>query len=202
MTFDFPGLLDRFTGAVEAGDGTALGARFTEDGTYVDTFYGAFTGRAAIRDMLENQFWRDAEAFSWHMRDPVCDGHQGYARWRFGYTSRLPESAGREVAFEGMSRFEFEDGLIRRYDEVFDAGMALTQLAMPASGSPNFSRVWPGVPRPSCRTAVASAVPRCHTADSPALWSVPGRAAAWDGGSACNQRFPGSACDAPRARNP
>ncbi len=131
MTNDFEGLLDRFTAAVEAGNGTALGAAFTVDGTYVDTFYGPFTGRTAIRDMLENHFWRDAEAFFWDMRDALCDGRQGYARWRFGYTSRLPESAGRKVAFDGMSRFEIEDGLIRRYDEVFDSGIAFVQLGMP-----------------------------------------------------------------------
>ncbi len=132
MIFDFKHLLDRFTSAVEAGDGTALGEVFAVEGTYVDTFYGSFTGRTAIRDMLENHFWRDAEAFFWTMRDPLCDGGQGYARWRFGYTSRLPESAGRKVAFEGMSRFEIEDGLIRRYDEVFDSGIAFVRLGMPA----------------------------------------------------------------------
>lgn len=130
MTFDFDDLLGRFTAAVEAGDGTALGETFTTDGTYVDTFYGAFTGRAAIGDMLENHFWRDGEAFFWDMRDALCDGRQGYARWRFGYTSRLADSAGREVAFEGMSRFEIADGLIRRYDEVFDSGVALFRLGM------------------------------------------------------------------------
>ena len=136
MTFDFNDLLGRFTGAVEAGDGTALGDLFTEGGIYTDTFYGAFTGRAAISDMLENHFWRDGEAFFWDMRDALCDGRQGYARWRFGYTSRLAESAGREVAFEGMSRFEIDDNLIRRYDEVFDAGMALMQLGMPGVKTP------------------------------------------------------------------
>ena len=50
----------------------------------------------------------------------------------FGYTSRLPESDGRKVSFEGMSRFEIEDGLIRRYDEVFDSGIAFVRLGMPA----------------------------------------------------------------------
>ncbi len=132
MTFDFEYLLDRFTSAVEAADGTALGEIFAAEGTYVDTFYGPFTGRTAIRDMLENHFWRDAEAFFWDMRDPLCDGSHGYARWSFGYTSRLPESAGRKVAFDGMSRFEIEDGLIRRYDEVFDSGIAFVRLGMPA----------------------------------------------------------------------
>jgi len=132
MTFHFQDVLVQFTAAVEAGDGVALGALFTSDGIYTDTFYGAFDGREAIRDMLENHFWRDADAFFWNMRDAVFDGRQGYARWRFGYTSRLPESDGRDVAFEGMGRFEIADGLIRRYDEVFDAGMALVQLGMPA----------------------------------------------------------------------
>ena len=80
------------------------------------------------RDELDS----DAEGFFWNMRDPLSDGRQGYARWRFGYKSRLPESAGREVAFEGMSRFAIEDGLIRRYEEVFDAGIAFVQLGMPA----------------------------------------------------------------------
>ena len=50
MTFRFPELLAQFTDAVAAGDGTALGALFTDDGTYTDTFYGAFTGRDAIRE--------------------------------------------------------------------------------------------------------------------------------------------------------
>ena len=61
MTFD--AILSRFTAAVEAGDGTALGALFTQDGIYHDTFYGEFHGPSAIKDMLENHFWRDAEAF-------------------------------------------------------------------------------------------------------------------------------------------
>ncbi len=130
MTFHFRDFLVQFTAAVEAGDGAVLGALFTSDGIYNDTFYGAFVGREAIRDMLEDHFWRDADAFFWNMRDAVFDGHQGYARWRIGYTSRLPESDGRDVAFEGMSRFEIEDGLIRRYDEVFDSGIALFRLGM------------------------------------------------------------------------
>jgi len=125
---DFPALLHAFARAVEAGDGAALAALFREDGCYADTFYGEHRGRAAIRDMLEGMFHRDGEGFRWAFRDPVCDGRRGYARWRFSYTSRLPESAGRRVAVEGMSCFELEGGAIVRYDEVFDAGQALAQL--------------------------------------------------------------------------
>ena len=128
----FPELLDRFTVAVEAGDGGALAALFTADGTYDDTFYGLFRGHAGIADMLENRFWGDAEAFLWDMFDPVFDADTriGYARWVFSYTSTMDESAGRRVAFEGMSQFWMQDGLIQEYREVFSAGIALAQLDM------------------------------------------------------------------------
>ena len=137
MRFDFIDLLRRFTAAVEAGDGAALGALFAEDGTYHDTFYGAFAGPAAIAGMLEQRFWGDAEGFLWDMFQPVYDPATGtgYARWVFSYRSTMADSAGRRVAFDGMSLFEIEDRLIRRYREVFSAGLAFVQLGMAAGRS-------------------------------------------------------------------
>ena len=128
---DFQALLGRFTAAVEAGDGKRLGALFTEDGVYHDTFYGEFRGPEAIADMLENDFWRDARDFRWEMMEPVQAGDTGYARWLFSYTSRLPEAEGQRILFEGMSRFALEGGLIRHYGEVFDMGIALSQTNFP-----------------------------------------------------------------------
>lgn len=127
----FPDLLEAFTAAVEAGDGAALARLFTETGVYDDTFYGAFEGRAAIQDMLENHFWRDAKAFRWDMREPVAQGAIGYANWSFSYESRLPDVEGKRIVFEGMSRYRLSpDGqLIQRYDEIFDMGVALSQTA-------------------------------------------------------------------------
>ena len=125
MTFD--AILSRFTAAVEAGDGTALGALFTQDGTYHDTFYGEFHGPSAIRDMLENYFWRDAEAFRWDMNEPLANDDIAYANWRFSYSSKLEGVKGKRIVFEGMSRFRLKGGLINRYDEIFDIGIALSQ---------------------------------------------------------------------------
>ena len=125
---NFQGLLDAFTAAVESADGAALGELFTEDGIYHDTFYGAFEGPDAIAQMLEQRFWGDAKGFRWSMRDPVCDGEIGYARWVFSYSSTLPGSEGRRVVFEGMSCFELDGDKIYRYGEIFDSGVALAQL--------------------------------------------------------------------------
>lgn len=125
---DFAALLEEFTAAVEAGDGRRLAALFTADGVYHDTFYGEFAGQEAIQRMLEERFHGDGADFRWDMRDPVCDGRLGYARWVFSYRSTLPGAGGRRVAVEGMSCFTLHGSRIERYDEVFDAGIALTQL--------------------------------------------------------------------------
>ena len=124
----FTAILTRFTAAIASGDGTALAALFLPDGVYVDGFYGASAGRAAIAHMLTEHFHGAAKDFRWQMRDPVCDGKTGYAHWLFSYTSTIPGAEGRRCVFEGMSRFELQDGLIRHYSETFDRGLALTQL--------------------------------------------------------------------------
>lgn len=125
---NFDSLLNDFTSAVESGDGNRLAELFCKDGIYHDGFYGPSEGHDAIADMLETHFHGKAKDFRWQMFDPVCDGRIGFARYVFSYTSTMSGSEGRRVVFEGMSRFEFEDGKIRDYSENFDTGIALAQL--------------------------------------------------------------------------
>ena len=91
---DANALLAEFTKAVTSGDGTALAALFTEDGVYVDNFYGPFEGRAAIKDMLETHFHGAARDLRWDMRDPVSDGKRLYAHYVFSYVSKMKGSEG------------------------------------------------------------------------------------------------------------
>jgi uncharacterized protein (TIGR02246 family) len=125
---DIQNLLDQLTAAARAGDGAGVAALFTEDGVYHDCFYGDFQGREAIRAMIDEHFHRDGENFTWEMTEALRQGDLGYARYRFGYTSRIEGSAGRRVVFEGMSRLRFQGDQILRYDEIFDSGMAMAQL--------------------------------------------------------------------------
>jgi hypothetical protein len=127
----FPELLDRFAAAVVANDGAGLAALFTVDGIYDDGFFGPHRGRAAITAMLQ-RFHDTGRDYRWDFLDPVSDGRTGYARFRFGYVSRLPECDGRAVAFDGMSQFRLDGGAIAQYREVFDRGVALVQLGFPA----------------------------------------------------------------------
>ena len=127
----FTELLAMFSAAVVANDGAGLAALFAPDGIYADEFFGAHRGRSAIAAMLQC-FHDTGRDYRWDFIDPVSDGVTGYARFRFSFASRLPECEGRPVVFEGISCFDFTDGLIAHYREAFDRGVALVQLGFPA----------------------------------------------------------------------
>jgi len=127
----FTELLTIFAQAVEANDGPGLARLFTEDGVYEDGFFGSHTGPSAIAAMLR-RFHDTGSSYLWEFVDPVSNGALGYAGFRFSYASRLPESVGRPVLFEGISCFRFRGDLIARYSEAFDRGLALVQLGFPA----------------------------------------------------------------------
>lgn len=116
------------TSAICRADYEAAAACFLPDGVYHDGFYGEFRGRAEIARMVREFFYRDAQDFTWTLSDAVSDGRLGYARYEFSYVSKLPESAGKRVGFSGVSCCMLEDGLIRRYDEIFDRAPVLAQL--------------------------------------------------------------------------
>lgn len=111
-------LLQEFCRAVERRDGSAFAALFTEDGVYHDVFYGAFTGRAKIAEMIDDWFYRTGSDFRWDMHEPVSDGRTLYARYTFSYRSLLPEAEGARAMFEGVAIMTLRDGLIAEYSEV------------------------------------------------------------------------------------
>jgi hypothetical protein len=124
---DFEQLLARFSRAAQDHDSHGLAALFTPDGRYDDYFFGTHAGRAEIAAMLD-RFHVGGERFRWDFTDPVCSGDLGYASYLFSYRSREPESRGQVIAFEGIAKLRLRDGLIAHYAEVFDRGLAFSQL--------------------------------------------------------------------------
>jgi len=125
---EFATLIARMTGAAARGAGAEVAACFTADGVYHDVFYGAFQGHAAIADLIETHFHRDAADFLWDVHDPVASGEVGYARYTFSYTSKLPDSTGRRTIFEGVAICRLRDGLIAEYTELANVFPALAML--------------------------------------------------------------------------
>ena len=126
----FADLVARFGAAATAGDGKALAACFTEDGVYHDYIYGPHAGRAAIADMLEKLFHRDAAEYDWTFFDPVTDGKIGYARSLSRFVSKIPQFAGKEVVIDGISQFVLKDSLVAAYRESVNGGVAQAQLGV------------------------------------------------------------------------
>ena len=111
---DFSATLARFAETVAAHDSPAFAALFTPDGVYDDYFFGPHHGRDAIAEMLD-RFHVGGETFCWQFEEPARSGDLAYASYCFSYRSREPESAGKVIVFEGMSRFRLRNGLIAHY---------------------------------------------------------------------------------------
>ncbi len=125
---DVGAMLREFCEAVEGKDGAALAALFTEDGVYHDLFYGAFTGRARVAELVDHWFYETATDFRWDMHNPVFDGRTLYARYTFSYRSLLPEANGKRAMFEGVAIMQITDGLIAEYREVANPGPAFVDM--------------------------------------------------------------------------
>jgi limonene-1,2-epoxide hydrolase len=121
-------LLSAFCAAVEQRDGKRFAALFTDDGTYHDVFYGAFTGPERIAQMIDDWFYRSAREFLWDMHNPVSDGQSLYAYYTFSYVSLLPEAQGKRISFDGVALMKLRDGKISEYREVANVGPAFVAM--------------------------------------------------------------------------
>jgi ketosteroid isomerase-like protein len=145
MTGDeFARLLNAFTLSAESGDGARFAGHFTDDAIYYDYIYGPHQGRAAIADMMQNLFHRDAADYRWEMFDPVFDGVMGYAWSLSSFTSKIPQFKGQQVVIDGMSRFRMRDGLIAEYRESVNGGVAMAQLGVESDRMAKVFRPWTG----------------------------------------------------------
>jgi hypothetical protein len=127
---EFNRFLARFTVAAESGDGERFAACFTPDAVYHDYIYGPHQGRAAIADMLQNLFHRDATDYRWEMFDGVINDDLGYAWSLSSFISTIPQFQGKRVVIDGMSRFRLRDGLIAEYRESVNGGLGMVQLGV------------------------------------------------------------------------
>ncbi len=126
----FKVITSKFTEFICNNDGKSLANLFTKDGVYHDYIYGNFQGKEEINKMLSNNFHRDGENFFWEMYDHAIENELGYAKYRFKFTSKIPEYKGKKVSIPGIGFFQFKDGLIKSYSESVNGGLAMVQLGV------------------------------------------------------------------------
>ena len=148
----FKVITSKFTEFICNNDGKSLASLFTKNGVYHDYIYGNFQGKEEINKMLSDKFHRDGENFFWEMYDHAIENELGYAKYRFGFTSKIPEYKGKKVSIPGIGFFkftskipeykgkkvsipgigffQFKDGLIKSYSESVNGGLAMVQLGV------------------------------------------------------------------------
>ncbi|HCX14652.1 MAG TPA: nuclear transport factor 2 family protein [Rhodospirillaceae bacterium] len=129
--FMFSELLETFKRSVESCDAETFLGLFIEDATYHDSVYGIFRGHRELRRMLCDVFHKDGADFRWDMHNPVCDGHVGYAHYRFSFKSMHSDSSPGRALLEGCARFILKDGRIAAYKEWGNVAGTLLQAGVP-----------------------------------------------------------------------
>jgi ketosteroid isomerase-like protein len=102
--------------ALDAHDGDAAAACYTDDAVFEDPAFGRLT-HGAVKDMWRMLAARSPDlAVTLHSFGVEDDGRSGWAHWSATYTFT---ATGRAVLNEIDARFQFADGLIREHVDTF-----------------------------------------------------------------------------------
>jgi limonene-1,2-epoxide hydrolase len=102
---------------------------FTEDATYHDTFYGAFTGHDKITAMFR-MFFRDGKNYVWDMQKIVAEPGTAMAEFFFSFLTTDQRNPDRPVKMVGVGVFDFAGERISQFHEYFDVGPVLLQMGL------------------------------------------------------------------------
>jgi ketosteroid isomerase-like protein len=102
--------------ALDAHDGDAAAACYTDDAVFEDPAFGRLT-HGAVKDMWRMLAARSPDlSVTLHSFGVEDDGRSGWAHWSATYTFT---ATGRAVLNEIDARFQFADGLIREQVDTF-----------------------------------------------------------------------------------
>ena len=102
---------------------------FSENATYHDTFYGAFTGHAKIKEMFQ-MFFRDGKNYVWDMRKVVAEPGAAMAEFFFSFLTTDQRNPDKPVKMSGIALFNFAGERIKEFYEYFDVGPVLLQMGL------------------------------------------------------------------------
>jgi limonene-1,2-epoxide hydrolase len=102
---------------------------FTEEATYHDTFYGAFTGHDKLTAMFR-MFFRDGKNYLWDMQKIVAEPGSAMVEFFFSFLTTDQRNPDRSVKMVGVGVFAFTGPRISQFHEYFDVGPVLLQMGL------------------------------------------------------------------------
>ncbi len=139
-------LVETFCRRFEQNVSQAFAGLFSPDAIYIDSLYGAYEGREAIRAFHE-RCHKEAEAYHFQPVTIVSDNGDNLSfEWTFSYVSRMPQSRGKRVTLKGASFMTLRKGEIVSYREYSDSVILLLGGNVPAEKIVKFyRRKYPGL---------------------------------------------------------
>ncbi|RTZ94062.1 MAG: hypothetical protein DSY91_00920, partial [Deltaproteobacteria bacterium] len=91
-------LVETFCRRFEQADSRAFADLFAPDGIYIDSLYGTYEGREAIRAFHE-QCHKEAEGYRFQPVTILSDNEGNISfEWTFSYVSLMPHSRGKRMS--------------------------------------------------------------------------------------------------------
>ncbi len=118
-------IIDQFCRRFEERDAAAFAEMFTDEAVYVDSLYGAFRGREAIREFHRRCHEEAAEMTFIPVRKAVGSGGLYAFEWSFTFKSLSPRCKGKTVSLMGAGFLMLENGRITSYHEYADSMVIL-----------------------------------------------------------------------------
>jgi len=114
-------IINLFCRSFEQGSSDAFADLFTDDALYIDSLYGVYEGREAIKG-FHARCHEEAKEYRFSPLSYLSrDNEIAAFEWRLYFVSLMPLSTGKKITIEGAGFLTLRDGKIASYREYADS---------------------------------------------------------------------------------
>lgn len=111
-------------------DSVAFSELFTDDATYIDSLYGKYSGKEAIKG-FHQRCHEEAENYIFEPKNIICQGNEVSFEWELTFTLSTPFARGKRLTIDGCSFMSLKNGKISSYREYSDSVFILLNGNVP-----------------------------------------------------------------------
>ncbi len=112
---------------------------FTEDAIYIDSLYGEYKGKGAIKK-FHTRCHEEAKKYVFVPKNIISEGSEIAFEWEFEFTLTTPFAKGKRIKVHGSSFMSIDNGKICSYREYSDSVSILLKGNVPEDKIIHFYR--------------------------------------------------------------
>ena len=111
-------------------DSDAFLELFQDDAIYIDSLYGEFRGKEAIRG-FHKRCHEEAKDYDFRPKNIISEAGEIAFEWELKFVLLTPFAKGKEITVDGSSFMSLQDGKIKSYREYSDSVFILLKGNVP-----------------------------------------------------------------------